>query len=53
MSITSKNRPKRENRVRVKRGKLEKRDALAGVLFVLPWIIGACVFLAYPLGTSL
>ena len=53
MSITSKNRPKRENRVRVKRGKLEKRDALAGVLFVLPWIIGACIFLAYPLGTSL
>ena len=33
-------------------GKLERREAFAGLLFVLPWIIGAAVFLAWPLATS-
>ena len=46
-------RPKRENRIRVTRGPLEKQEARAGMLFVLPWIIGAAVFLLYPLGMSL
>ena len=32
-----------------KPGKLATRDAITGLGFVLPWIIGACIFLAYPL----
>ncbi len=52
MTVSAKHR-KPENRIRVKRGPLEKKDARAGVLFVLPWLIGAAVFLAYPLIMSL
>ena len=47
------NRPAKVNKIRVKRGKLEKREALMGVLFCVPWIIGAAVFLVYPIFTSL
>ncbi len=36
----------------LKSGKLEKRDASRGYLFMIPWFIGVAVFLAYPLGTS-
>ena len=49
MTSYAKPRPKKENRIRIKRGPLEKKDARAGVMFVLPWIIGAAVFLIYPL----
>ena len=49
MTSYAKPRPKKENRIRIKRGPLEKKDARAGVMFVLPWIIGAAVFLVYPL----
>lgn len=52
MTVSAKHR-KPENRIRIKRGPLEKKDARAGVLFVLPWVIGAAVFLAYPLIMSL
>ena len=52
--MTTARRPlKRENRIRVKRGPLEKQEARAGLLFVLPWLLGAAVFLFYPLGMSL
>ena len=37
---------------RPRQGRLAKREALAGLLFVLPWIVGAILFLAYPLVTS-
>ena len=47
------NRPVRVNRIRVKRGKLEKREARTGLLFLIPWLIGAAIFLAYPIFTSL
>lgn len=36
----------------VKTGRLAKKEALIGLIFVAPWIIGALVFLLYPLGTS-
>ena len=52
MTAYAKPRPKNENRIRVKRGPLEKQEARAGVLFVLPWLIGAAVFLVYPLAMS-
>ena len=29
-----------------KPGKLAKRDAITGVLFISPWIVGAILFLA-------
>ena len=36
----------------LKSGKLEKRYAKMGYIFMIPWFIGALVFLAYPLGSS-
>ena len=47
------NRPVKVNKIRIKRGKLEKREALTGVVFMIPWLIGAAIFLAYPIFTSL
>ena len=38
---------------KIKPGRLEKRDSRMGVMFISPWIIGALVFLAYPLIQSL
>ena len=37
---------------RRKLGKLEKREARAGYLFVAPWLVGVAVFLLYPLCQS-
>lgn len=37
---------------KVKPGKLARRDAITGLLFISPWIAGALLFLAYPLATS-
>ena len=42
---------KEKKRVR-KPGKLEKREARMGYLFVAPWLIGVVAFLLYPLGQS-
>ena len=43
---------KKPKRVRVKRGKLEAREARMGYFFVLPWIIGTLIFVLIPLGQS-
>ena len=37
---------------RVKPGRLAKREAVAGLLFISPWILGTLLFLLYPLCTS-
>ena len=37
---------------KIKPGRLAKREAITGLIFVSPWILGACIFLAYPLITS-
>ncbi len=37
---------------RVKPGRLAKREAVAGLLFISPWIVGTLLFLLYPLVTS-
>jgi len=42
----------KKNRKKVKPGRLAKRDALVGIAFISPWIIGVLAFLAYPLGQS-
>ena len=36
----------------MKPGRLAKRDARMGILFISPWIAGALLFLLYPLVTS-
>lgn len=43
---------KKIKKPKVKLGKLEKREARAGWLFVLPWVIGVAVFMLYPLCQS-
>lgn len=50
MSKKEKN-AKRTN-AKIKPGRLARREAITGLLFVTPWIIGACIFLAYTMGTS-
>lgn len=42
----------KKNKQKIKPGRLAKREAITGLLFVSPWIIGALIFLAYPLITS-
>lgn len=42
----------KKQKVKVKTGKLAQKEARVGLLFVTPWIIGALVFLVYPLCTS-
>lgn len=42
----------KKNKKRIKPGRLAKREAITGLIFVAPWIVGACLFLAYPLITS-
>lgn len=43
---------KKQKKVKIKAGKLARRDALVGVAFISPWILGALMFLIFPLGQS-
>lgn len=56
MMTKEERKQKREWKKQVKKaakpGKLATRDALCGVAFVIPWIIGALIFLLYPLAMS-
>lgn len=52
-NMTAKEKRARRRELRkIKPGRLERREARMGYVFILPWIIGACLFLAYPLGMS-
>lgn len=42
----------KQKRVKIKPGRLARRDAMMGLIFISPWIVGALMFLAYPLVTS-
>jgi ABC-type sugar transport system permease subunit len=42
----------KQKRKKIKPGRLAKREAKVGLLFISPWILGAILFLAYPLITS-
>lgn len=42
----------KQPKIKVKLGKLEKREARAGYFFIAPWLIGVILFLLYPLGQS-
>ena len=43
---------KKVKKPKVKIGKLERKEALAGYAFIAPWIIGVLLFMLYPLGQS-
>lgn len=43
---------KKQKQPKVKLGKLEKKEARYGYLFVAPWIVGVLMFLLIPLGQS-
>ena len=43
---------KKTKNPKVKIGKLEKKDALAGYAFITPWLIGVLAFMLYPLAQS-
>lgn len=45
-------RAKKKELRKIKPGRLERRDARYGLLFMIPWFLGAAIFLAYPLITS-
>ena len=43
---------KKEKKPKIKLGKLEKREARMGYVFIAPWLIGVLMFLIIPLGQS-
>lgn len=43
---------KKQKKPKIKLGRLEKREARVGYLFVAPWVIGVLMFLLIPLGQS-
>jgi ABC-type sugar transport system permease subunit len=43
---------RRKDKKRIAPGRLAKREAITGLLFVSPWIVGAAIFLVYTIGTS-
>jgi ABC-type sugar transport system permease subunit len=45
-------RAKSKEKARIAPGRLAKREAITGLVFVSPWILGASIFLAYTIGTS-
>ena len=49
---SKKSKEEKQNKKRVKPGRLARREAITGLLFISPWIVGASIFLAYPLITS-
>ena len=51
--MTKEEKKARKQRLKkIKPGRLERREARFGYLFIAPWLIGAALFLAYPLITS-
>jgi len=42
----------KQKKIKIKKGRLEAREARMGYLFVLPWVIGVLAFLLIPLGQS-
>jgi len=42
----------KKEKIKIKTGHLAKREAVAGILFVMPWLVGAAIFLVYTLGNS-
>ena len=52
-NMTRKEKRERKKQLRkIKPGRLERREARIGWIFIIPWLLGAAIFLAYPLMTS-
>lgn len=45
-------RQAKKQKVRIKPGRLARREAVTGLAFVSPWILGAAIFLVYTMGSS-
>ncbi len=50
--MSKESREARKHKAKIKPGRLARREAITGLLFVTPWIIGAAIFLAYTMGVS-
>ena len=50
--MSKKMKEKKVKQPKIKAGRLARREAWMGVIFIAPWIIGALMFLAYPLYES-
>lgn len=46
------NKEEKKKQKKIKPGRLARREARIGLMFISPWILGALIFLAYPLVTS-
>ena len=53
MMTRKEKRARKKELKKIKPGRLERREANMGLLFMIPWFIGAVLLLAYPLGMSL
>ena len=52
MAMSKENKQTKKAKVKIKPGRLARREAITGLIFVSPWIIGAAIFLIYTLGSS-
>lgn len=50
--MSKESREAKRNRAKIKPGRLARREAVTGLLFVSPWIAGAAIFLVYTMGSS-
>lgn len=50
--MSKKIKEKKQKKVKIKAGRLARREAWMGVIFISPWILGALLFLLYPLYES-
>lgn len=50
--MSKESREAKKHKVKIKPGRLAKREAITGLIFVTPWIIGAAIFLVYTIGSS-
>ena len=39
-------------KVKIKQGKMARREAIVGLIFISPWILGTLIFLVYTMGIS-
>ena len=52
MMTRKEKRARKKELKKIKPGRLERREARMGLVFMIPWFIGAVLLLAYPLGMS-
>ncbi len=50
--MSKESRQQKKQKAKIKPGRLARKEAITGLLFVTPWIIGALIFLVYTIGVS-